>query len=222
MKLRNHRIEGIPFVPAKLTGGTITPTIVILHDTAGRLDKHNSRDYLATTSKASVHFVVERDGSISQLVATNKRAGHAGQSSYHGRRDCNDFSIGIEIVNPGRMTRGVGGAVLSWWGQDFGHGGGVGGYTLADITTPEHGEGVWMAYTPEQIEAVQNLLAALFAGIKTLTEARNIILLAGGEDKAAAVFEMVYGKTITYIPASFLQIPTEVTVYLDTAAASRL
>ncbi len=63
---------------------------------------------------------------------------------------------------------------------------------------------------------------AVTMGIKTLTEAGNIILLAGGEDKAAAVFEMVYGKTITYIPASFLQIPTEVTVYLDTAAASRL
>ena len=170
MKLKNHRIEGIPFVPAKLTGGTITPTIVVLHDTAGRLDKHNSRDYLATTPKASVHFVIERDGSISQLVATNKRAGHAGQSSYHGRPDCNDFSIGIEIVNPGRMTRGVGGAVLSWWGQDFGHGGPVGGYTLADITTPEHGAGVWMSYTPEQIEAVQELLVALFAGIPTLTD----------------------------------------------------
>lgn len=170
MKLNNHRIEGIPFVPAKLTGGTITPTIVALHDTAGRLDKHNSRDYLATTPKASVHFVVERDGSISQLVDTNKRAGHAGQSSYHGRPDCNDFSIGIEIVNPGRMTRGVGGAVLSWWGQDFGHGGAVGGYTLADITTPEHGAGTWMAYTPEQIEAVQELLAALFTGIPSLVD----------------------------------------------------
>ena len=63
---------------------------------------------------------------------------------------------------------------------------------------------------------------AVTMGVKTLTEARNIILLAEGEDKAAAVFEMVYGKTITYIPASFLQIPTEVAVYLDTAAASRL
>lgn len=63
---------------------------------------------------------------------------------------------------------------------------------------------------------------AVTMGIKTLTEARKIILLAAGEDKAAAVFEMVYGKTITYIPASFLQIPTEVTVYLDTAVASRL
>lgn len=170
MLLKNHRIEGLPFVQAKLTGGAITPEIVILHDTAGRLDKFNSRDYLATTPKVSVHFVVERDGTISQLVPTNRRAGHAGQSSYHGRSDCNDFSIGIEIVNPGKMTRGVGGAVLAWWGQDFGPGGPVGGYQLADVETPQHGRGVWMAYTPEQIAAVRELLEALFAGIPTLKD----------------------------------------------------
>lgn len=170
MKLTKGRIEGIQFMPAKLTGGAITPEIVILHDTAGRLTKFNSRDYLATTTKASVHFVVERDGTVSQLVPTNRRAGHAGQSSYHGRPDCNDFSIGIEIVNPGRLTRGVGGAVLSWFGQDFGVGGALGGYTLADAETPEHGKGVWMAYTPEQIDAVTGLLQALFAGIPSLRD----------------------------------------------------
>ena len=59
-------------------------------------------------------------------------------------------------------------------------------------------------------------------GLKTITEARNIILLAYGEEKSAAVYQMVYGKTMTYLPASFLQIPLEVTVYLDTAAASKL
>ena len=170
MRLKNHRVEGVPFIPAKLTGGLIAPEIVVLHDTAGRLDKFNSRDYLATTTKASVHFVVERDGTVSQLVPTNRRAGHAGQSSYHGRSDCNAFSIGIEIVNPGKMTRGVSGSVLSWWGQDFGHGGAVGGYTLADIETPQHGKGCWMSYTPEQIEAVTELLEALFAGIPTLKD----------------------------------------------------
>lgn len=100
MKLKSHKIDGIDFRQAKLIGGTITPTIVVLHDTAGRLTKFNSRDYLATNAAASVHFVVERDGTISQLVQTNRRAGHAGQSSYHGRSGCNDFSIGIEIVNP--------------------------------------------------------------------------------------------------------------------------
>jgi 6-phosphogluconolactonase/glucosamine-6-phosphate isomerase/deaminase len=47
-------------------------------------------------------------------------------------------------------------------------------------------------------------------------------VLATGKEKADAVFKMIYGKTITYIPASFLQIPLEVTAYIDTAAAEKL
>lgn len=38
MKIRNHKLEGVPFQKARHTGGVITPEIVILHDTAGRLD----------------------------------------------------------------------------------------------------------------------------------------------------------------------------------------
>ncbi|NEX47619.1 N-acetylmuramoyl-L-alanine amidase [Pseudotabrizicola algicola] len=166
MRLRNHKIEGVPFIPAKLTGGKIVPEIVIMHDTAGRLEAFNSRDYLARTTVASVHFVVERDGTVSQLVATNLRAGHAGQSSYHGRKDCNAFSIGIEIVNPGKLTRGLGGSALAWWGQDFGYG----AYQVVEAETKEHGRGIWMPYAPEQIEAVIDLLEALFAGIPTLKD----------------------------------------------------
>ena len=63
---------------------------------------------------------------------------------------------------------------------------------------------------------------AVTMGIKTLTEARHILLLAFGEDKAAAVYQMLYAKTTPYIPAAFLQIPLEVTVLLDEAAASKL
>ena len=51
---------------------------------------------------------------------------------------------------------------------------------------------------------------------------RHILLLAFGEDKAAAVYQMLYAKTTPYIPAAFLQIPLEVTVLLDEAAASKL
>ena len=52
-------------------------------------------------------------------------------------------------------------------------------------------------------------------GIKTLTEAREILLLACGEEKAAAVFQMLYAKTTSYIPAAYLcqKSLTEVTVY---------
>ena len=64
--------------------------------------------------------------------------------------------------------------------------------------------------------------SAVTMGIKTLTDAREILLLATGEDKAAAVYQMLYAKTTPYIPAAYLQIPPEVTVLLDEAAAEKL
>jgi glucosamine-6-phosphate deaminase len=63
---------------------------------------------------------------------------------------------------------------------------------------------------------------AVTMGIKTLTDSRKILLLAFGEEKAAAVFQMLYAKTTSYIPAAYLQIPLQVTVLLDGAAAEKL
>ena len=63
---------------------------------------------------------------------------------------------------------------------------------------------------------------AVTMGIHTLTSARDILVLASGSDKAAPVFEMLYAKTMPYIPAAYLQIPLDVTVLLDSEAASRL
>ncbi len=47
--------------------------------------------------KVSSHLLIRRDGELVQYVPFNKRAWHAGQSCYHGRAACNDFSIGIEL-----------------------------------------------------------------------------------------------------------------------------
>jgi AmpD protein len=47
--------------------------------------------------KVSAHLLIKRDGEIVQYVAFNQRAWHAGVSSYQGRENCNDFSIGIEL-----------------------------------------------------------------------------------------------------------------------------
>ena len=63
---------------------------------------------------------------------------------------------------------------------------------------------------------------AVTMGIHDLTKARKILLLAFGEDKAAAVYQMLYAKTTPYIPAAYLQIPPEVTVLLDEKAAGKL
>lgn len=47
--------------------------------------------------RVSAHFLVRRDGSLLQFVSCDRRAWHAGRSSWRGRDDCNDFSIGVEL-----------------------------------------------------------------------------------------------------------------------------
>lgn len=47
--------------------------------------------------KVSAHLLIRRDGEIVQFVSFLARAWHAGQSSYQGQVNCNDFSIGIEL-----------------------------------------------------------------------------------------------------------------------------
>jgi AmpD protein len=47
--------------------------------------------------KVSAHFLIRRDGEIIQFVSCNKRAWHAGVSSWQGKPRCNDFSIGVEL-----------------------------------------------------------------------------------------------------------------------------
>ena len=45
----------------------------------------------------SSHFLIRRDGELVQYVAVGDRAWHAGQSTYAGRENCNDFSVGVEL-----------------------------------------------------------------------------------------------------------------------------
>jgi len=47
--------------------------------------------------QVSAHFFIARSGALWQFVGCDDRAWHAGQSSYRGRINCNDDSIGIEM-----------------------------------------------------------------------------------------------------------------------------
>lgn len=47
--------------------------------------------------EVSAHLFIRRNGFIQQFVPFDKRAWHAGVSSWQGRDQCNDFSIGIEM-----------------------------------------------------------------------------------------------------------------------------
>lgn len=47
--------------------------------------------------EVSSHFLIRRDGELVQFVSCDDRAWHAGRSSWRGRENCNDDSIGIEL-----------------------------------------------------------------------------------------------------------------------------
>lgn len=47
--------------------------------------------------QVSAHFYIRRDGQLWQFVSCDARAWHAGQSSFAGRDNCNDYSIGVEL-----------------------------------------------------------------------------------------------------------------------------
>jgi AmpD protein len=47
--------------------------------------------------RVSAHFLIRRDGALLQFVSCDERAWHAGISSWRGRENVNDFSIGVEL-----------------------------------------------------------------------------------------------------------------------------
>ena len=57
-------------------------------------------------------------------------------------------------------------------------------------------------------------------GIKTIMQAKKILLIAGGEEKAEALKNSLYGPITPSVPASILQLHNDVTVIADEAALS--
>lgn len=90
--------------------GGVRPSILVLHYT-GTDTASEAEDYymnVKTHGKSgpiSPHYMIDRDGSITQFVDEEKRAWHAGQSWWDGKSDINSHSIGIELVNPGHARQ---------------------------------------------------------------------------------------------------------------------
>ena len=75
--------------------------MLILHYT-GMESAQAALDRLCSPeARVSTHYLIDEDGAVWRLVAEERRAWHAGVSSWRGRRDINGASIGIELVNPG-------------------------------------------------------------------------------------------------------------------------
>ena len=85
-------IHSISLPPGKYGGNEIKDFFL------NELDTSNHEYFESIKNlKVSSHIVIKRTGEILQFVPFNKRAWHAGISSYLGKENCNDYSIGIEL-----------------------------------------------------------------------------------------------------------------------------
>ncbi len=86
--------------------------------------------------------------------------------------------------------------------------------TLNPVTREDAAEGFGgLAHVPRQ---------AVSMGIGTILDAREILVLAGGAAKAEIVQEAFGGEETALVPASLLRLHSNVRIYLDRNAASRL
>ena len=108
------RIERVPSPNQDERPADVEPTLVVIHNISlppgvfgGRaIDAlftntlaHDAHPYYRALIglKVSSHFLIRRNAVPVQFVSCDRRAWHAGLSTFEGRERCNDFSIGIEL-----------------------------------------------------------------------------------------------------------------------------
>ena len=83
----------------------LNPMYIVIHYTAGGSAASTVDWFMQPENKVSAHFVIERNGDITQCVSLNNRAWHAGSSEYKGVVGLNAYSVGIELANWGPLRR---------------------------------------------------------------------------------------------------------------------
>ena len=150
-------------------GELVAPALIVIHWTGGSSFENACAWLTSPRAKASAHLVIGREGQVAQLARFDQRAWHAGASEWTipneppTMRGLNQFSIGIELVNPGPLQQ----TAVGWKTIN---GTPVGG---DDVVIAEHkhggGKRAFHAYTEAQIltayEACEGLIDA-FPSIK--------------------------------------------------------
>lgn len=154
--------DDFPYDESPNKKGKIIPDTIIIHYTA-------SDDFQATVkwlrnpaAKASAHLVVGRDGAVTQLVAFDERAWHAGISEYtfadgSVRKNFNNCSVGIEIVNAGGLKKS-GEKYFSWYKKEIPE-----NEVLFARHRNQDKPAYWHKYPEVQVRVVEEICIALIA-----------------------------------------------------------
>ena len=175
MNIRDHKLEGdgVAYKETPNRGGMLEPQYLVFHYTAGS-SAQGSIESLCTkkpTGNASAHLVLARDGSITQLAPFNVSTWHAGISHWNGLTGMNQYTIGIEVDNAGKLIQ-VGEKYRAWFGRE---------YPEDQVVRARHKNesetACWHAFTEEQIKAALDLS-------QLLIEKYNLKDILGHEDIA--------------------------------------
>jgi len=176
MKITNHRFDDHWFGQSKDIGGNLDDLrFIVMHYTAGGSGA-GTRDYMMKSPLekggnsgkeifGSAHLLVDRDGTIWQLVPFNRRARHAGESQWKGLKSLNQYSVGIEIANYGWLDRQGDGTYKRPETPRF---------KAKDVTLGRMPNGTeekgWENYTVEQLASVEAVTLALLDHYPTIHE----------------------------------------------------
>ena len=69
-------------------------TLIVLHTT----EAHAKSSLNKLSERGEAHYCVVEDGTVYRIIDHNREAFHAGRSMWQGKEDCDEFSIGIEVV----------------------------------------------------------------------------------------------------------------------------
>ena len=161
MKVLVHRLfhdDGLPypFVPSPHIGSLIKKhQLLVIHYTEGQSSAAAVSWLTSRKSKASAHLVIGRAGDITQLVSFDVVAWHTGPSSWKGKTRLSEYSLGIELDNPG-MLKQSGGKWLAGFKK---------AYPESNLVKAAHKSGArtvgWHTYTQAQLEAAIEVSALL-------------------------------------------------------------
>ena len=122
--------------------GTYEKDLLVMHHTAGGSAASSVASWKATATRVATAYLVERDGTVYEVMPPEAAAGNLGLG---GRQETR--SIGIEICNYGWLKKGPDGKCRAWTG------------TVVDHVTeaPWRGERYWETYPEVQVAASINL-----------------------------------------------------------------
>lgn len=182
VSITDHFVDEATRITRLGTGSVISPTRIAVHYTAG----HTLDDAIDALERKGLSYnvLIDKDGSLHQARALNRRAGHAGRSNFKAQSglkntsSINGNSISISLVNLGHHSYFSGG----YWWYDRRNGQfrrprvrDVDANKKAAIYSP--GNIVhWDPYTNDQIASCKELISAI------VTEYPNISEIVGHDD----------------------------------------